>query len=119
VPFHWPDYLAIARLLNSDSPPELVEAAGRCAVSRAYYASFGHARWYASRHLGFRPFFTAQDHGRLAAHFKQNGLIDVADDLDTMRSWRNNCDYDDTVGALSLLVQNSFEGAERIIKTLH
>lgn len=118
MPFDWSDYLGIARFLDSDAPPDLVEAAGRCAVSRAYYASFGHARRYASRHLGFKPIFNAKDHERLATHFKTNGRIDVADDLDTMRDWRNNCDYDDTVGVLSLLVLNSFEGAERILQVL-
>lgn len=117
VPFDWSDYLEIARSLNRGPPPALAEAAGRCAVSRAYYASYGHARRYASR-LGFTPRFGAQDHGRLVGYLRQNGLTDEADDLETLRLWRNECDYDDTVGALSLLVANAIDGAERVLLAL-
>lgn len=118
VPFDWCDYLEIARYLNQGPPPALAEAAGRCAVSRAYYASFGHARRYASRYLGFRPLFRAKDHELLAVHLRQRGMDDVADELEALRLWRNECDYDDTVGALSLLVTNAIEGADRVLLAL-
>jgi hypothetical protein len=51
-------------------------------------------------------------------HLKQCGLTDVADDLEAMRRWRNECDYEDAVGMLSLLVLSSLDGAERVLRTL-
>ena len=55
--FNWVDFIVIAKYLhtsgkNSQIP---IDAAYRCATSRAYYAAFCHARDYATARLGFIP----------------------------------------------------------------
>src|SRR5690349_12639359 len=97
--FDWREFLELGRTLGSSPPGTTVnvrvsEAAVRCAVGRAYYAAFGHARAYAIRHLGFGSAGTAADHGRLTAHFHAHGMPPVAQHLGKLGSARNQCDYD-------------------------
>ncbi len=117
MPFDWYGYLEIARHLSRGVTNLSTEATGRSAVSRAYYAAYGHTRRYAKGY-GFRPSGGAADHARLVAYLKANGHPSEADDLEDMRILRNQCDYDDTVGALALIVPTSISGAARLIQTL-
>ena len=121
--FDWRDNLELARILGTGSPGTAVsvpisEATDRCAVGRAYYAAFCHARAYATRHLGFRPIGTAGDHGRLAAHFHAHGMRQVARALGRLRGWRNECDCDDVVPTLPTMVSNALRDAAAVIQRL-
>ena len=96
MPFDWKEYLVLARSLQlqagSAGNPE---AFLRSALSRAYYGAFCYARNYARDWLGFQPRNDADDHGRLREHLKQKRRRAVADKLQRLREWRNECDYHD------------------------
>jgi hypothetical protein len=119
MPFDWKEYLELARFLQGQTGgPFAAEAAFRSAVSRAYYAAFGHALQYAADYLGFvprtRPEEKAQDHGRLRAHMARRRRRQVAETLDDLRQWRNECDYVADLPGMDLpaLVGNALAAAE-------
>jgi hypothetical protein len=96
MPFDWKAYIELARLLQQQaSNAAYSEAYWRSALSRAYYGAFCYARNYARDWLGFRPRNDADDHGRLREHLKQKRRRGVADRLQRLREWRNECDYYD------------------------
>jgi uncharacterized protein (UPF0332 family) len=102
------------------------EATERAAISRAYYSAFCHARNYAYNKHGFTPTRKAKDHELLISHFEIIEQVDsafegVADNLDELRIWRNNCDYDDEVAVitdLNSLVEGALDDAKEIIDIL-
>jgi len=125
MPFDWKEYLVLARFLQSaTASPFTAEAAARTAVSRAYYAAFGHAMQYACDYLGFvprkRPEEKAQDHGRLRAHLTQRRRRGVAQGLDDLRQWRNECDYVADLGSVDFpkLMANALASADHVINAL-
>ena len=72
----WPstgaNIFTLAQWLKTNTLPGISqEAVFRCAISRAYYAAFGHAFDYATSYLAFSPRNDVDDHGRLRAHLKQ------------------------------------------------
>ena len=77
----------------------------RCAVSRAYYSAFHHAREYAAQKLNFnkKGYHTGgQSHARLIQHLKTQFDIMLPDEAPKMsnylqqaKSARENADYDD------------------------
>jgi hypothetical protein len=94
VAFDWREYLALARWLQTNVPPGMTEeGARRVAISRAYYAAFGHAVEYATAYLGFVPRNNGDDHGRLRAHLRSRRRTATADRLDRLRDSRNWSDY--------------------------
>jgi hypothetical protein len=114
--FDWSEYLTLAQHLQTQGYSGFSqEAAFRCAVSRAYYAAFCHARNYARDRQGFAPTYTAQDHELVRNHFRRRGNIHVASSLDQLRQWRNQCDYDDSVANLPLMVVGAILRAQEII----
>ena len=120
--FDWSDYLDLARALSGPHGPsvsvQLSEATSRSAVSRAYYAAFCHARNYAQRHLGYVSNNAPSDHGTLRQHYSLHGMKSVADSLDKLRGWRNQCDYRDVVNALQTIVRRSLREADSVINQL-
>ena len=93
--FDWGQYLNLAKFLNGEKVSYWPEAALRSAVSRAYFATYCHARNYASVKLGFVPTRKADDHDLLIQHYFNSGRPEIANALDTLRKWRNQCDYQD------------------------
>jgi hypothetical protein len=121
--FDWRDNLELAQRLGAGNAGGTVsihisDATNRCAVGRAYYASFGHARAYAVQYLGFLSTGGAGDHGLLAAHFRQHGMRQVAHLLGRLRRRRNQCDYDDIVPRLPTMVSDSIREAAAVINRL-
>jgi hypothetical protein len=121
--FDWRDYLALANDLSSGARGTLVqiqmsEATSRCAVSRAYYAAFCHARNYASAYLGFVPTNTGADHWMLRPHLERPGRKDVANRLRRLHTWRKQCDYDNAVVHLATTVSNALREATDVIQRL-
>lgn len=118
--FDWKEYLELARFLQGQSGMTYwQEAASRSAVSRAYYAAYCHARNYARDREGFLPSGGPQDHGRVRGHFQASGRVSIASDLDDLRRWRNDCDYDDVIaGDLNQLVGSAPQNAQDIIEAL-
>ena len=112
--FDWQEYLLVTRYLSGGSFPFSREAAARTAVSRAYYAAFHHALTYAVRHLRFEPQGRAADHGALMARFRERNMRPLADGLRRLRGWREQCDYDDEVANLPVILAAAMEQAESI-----
>ena len=120
MPFNWIEYLALARhLKNQNSNDFSQEAALRCAVSRAYYAAFCYARNYARDYQSFKPSYHTDDHPRIREHFRRAGNLGVASDLDLLRQWRNQCDYDDNISNISLMSFGAIAAAQKILESLH
>ncbi len=122
--FDWYDYLVLAHLLHTQAGNGIpVEAAWRTAVSRAYYAAFGHAYQYACTYLQFvprrKPEDKAQDHGRLKAHLQPRRHL-VAQELGRLRHWRNACDYEDLLSTTPLpqTVVSAIAAAEYVFRSL-
>lgn len=116
--FDWSEFLGLARSLKGRSGPLYSEeAADRTAVSRSYYAAFCHVRNYAEGRLGFRRTRTGRDHGLLRDHLRNQGepWVEIAEYLEDLQKWRGQCDYDDIVPNLKILVSNAISTAEEII----
>jgi hypothetical protein len=89
VAFDWREFLVLAKSLASH--PE--ESAQRSAISRAYFAAFGHAFDFALRYLRYVPRSDSDDHGRLREHLKRSRRSGVSESLRKLRDWRNLADY--------------------------
>lgn len=119
MPFEWKEYwhLALA-LCRQEMPDYESEAPARCAVSRAYYAAFCHARNYARDQHGFRPAYADSDHRDIRDHFRERHKTAIANRLEQLRQWRNNCDYEDSVSSLSKLSSSAISTAGKILQEL-
>jgi hypothetical protein len=113
--FDWRESLRFARLLRLERRGWSEEAGWRTAVSRAYDAAFCHLRNDAAAHRGFVPRRDAGDHGRLQAHLRDVGHEAVAQQLGALRVWRNQCDYDDEVEGLELMVVEATARAGELV----
>lgn len=117
--FDWKEYLALAQFLQQLSATSVnQEAALRSAVSRAYFAAFGHARNYARDRHGLSLTYTGDDHSLVRRHFLSRRAKGVALKLDKLRQWRNKCDYGDSVNDLSLILASAITEAQTIIAIL-
>ncbi len=114
--FDWREYLKLARFLQKQGGNGFTqEAAFRCAVSRAYFAAYCHARNYAHDRLNFSPAYDARDHTRLRKHFQRQGVAEIATKLDRLRQWRNSCDYEDEVSDISHLLKSAIDQAQKFL----
>ena len=117
--FDWKEYLDLARFLQGEIEINYSqESAYRSAVSRAYYAAFCHSRNYARTFENFVPSGRPKDHTDIRGHFRNKGRPGIASELDDLRTWRNSCDYDDTVGDLPQKLKSAIENAQDIIDKL-
>ena len=116
--FDWADYLDLAGWLLDHPAEPRREASLRTAVSRAYYAAFCRARNYARDRRGFVPKDEWSDHGALRRHFAPLRLRWIASELDDLRQWRNECDYDDEAPNLPGMAEQATASARRIIEAL-
>ena len=123
--FNWYEYLNIAKFLyiNGNKLDQITqESAYRCAISKAYNASYCHARDYAQNKFGFIPKELGEDHGAVKNEFKRKGKAygDIPEILFRLRQWRNQCDYDDiVVDNISEIVQKAIDNAQKIFDRLN
>lgn len=97
MPFDWNEYLNLAAFLKGDKVTYLPEAGFRSAISRAYYGAYCYARNFAVAKQSFVVSGTADDHDLLIKHYAGRGMATVANTLDSLRKWRNQCDYDNWI----------------------
>lgn len=120
--FDWRQYLELANVLGgaqgSSTSVQVSESTHRCAVSRAYYAPFCHARNHAEARLGFIPTGRGDDHWLLRQHLSAVGMNDVARRLRRLHGWRKQCDYEDTVANLAVTVRDALREAAAVINRL-
>ena len=117
--FDWREYLEIAKYLAGlQSLDFSQEASYRCAVSRAYYAAFCWCRNYAQNNLGFKPTGRPEDHKHLREHLKKidGKWARIASKLNTLREWRNQCDYENDVEGLSHMLKVSIKFSSEVIE---
>ena len=111
--------LEVARFLGTQ--PNIgytPEAAQRAAISRAYFAAFCYACDFESQN-GFQREYKAKDHKSLMKHLEDRGETAIADDLQRLRLWRNNCDYEKIIiGIPAQNVKSALTKADDIIKNL-
>lgn len=131
--FDWTEYVRLAErvhdAVNPDDPGGSREAAYRACVSRAYYGAFNVCLNEVKR-AGWNPSRDGTKHGFVIDRFKgfrsredvemQKAWNKIGEDLDRLRVYRNNADYD------SELSENpdsrsvaSLRYANRILKKLH
>ena len=119
-PFDWREFLELARVWKDRSGAAYsAEAANRASVSRAYYAAFCHTRNYAENKLGFRRTRTSKEHSLLRDYLmklKNPPWPEVAEKLDELRKWRNQCYYDDEVSDVKRIVSDAITTAEEIVQ---
>lgn len=114
--FNWGDYLTLAKQIQSTTG-SLQEAAQRTAVSRAYYAAYGHARQYAISKLEFTS-PRENPHKALIDHYKAKGYLQISIILFNLRNNRQNCDYEKTVTGLDTKTAQTIAAAETVLNSL-
>lgn len=117
--FDWSEFLEFARHIQNQSDTGFsAEAANRSCVSRAYYAAFCTARNYAEAHLGFARTGTPRDHALLRQHLQTLGGVwsIVAEQMQSLRTYRNLCDYEDSVPNLGQMTLDSLVQAEFVLR---
>lgn len=92
--FQWKDFVDVAdELCNKNN-----EASIRCALSRYYYAAFGHSREYLTDTLKEHQYVSGEDiHSRVLNRFEDSSFDEeniISDPLDRLRKSRINADYD-------------------------
>jgi hypothetical protein len=122
MPFDWMKFLDVARFLQAqDGTGVDEEAAKRCATSRAYFAAYCCARNYARDKLQFVPSRQPDDHEALRRYLGIQGrrsMTSVANKLVSLRMWRNQCDYDDTVPNLLNMLSSAISTAQAVVNSL-
>ena len=117
--FYWSHYIDVATFLLEHINEVNEEAALRSAISRAYYAAFCHAKYYAKDNFGFEPEDSAEDHGALRDYFRSQGMVEIGRMLGQLRQWRNSCDYGNpSYEATPLIAKSAIRQAENVIKKL-
>lgn len=116
--FNWSDFLTLAERLADYPDATVVNASFRTATSRAYYAAFGESRDYAVHKLGFVATKWPDDHKLLRTAYENAGMYDVAQSLDRLRRWRNDCDYDSTVPVGAEYAINAVAVAKKVLEKL-
>ena len=115
--FDWKEFLALAKAIAGRADLSYsAEASDRTAVSRAYYAAFCLTRNCAKSKLGFRPARHSEDHANLRKYLVRLGMSKMASDLNRLRQWRNQCDYDDRVPNLSNVVKIALISAGNVVQ---
>jgi len=119
--FHWGSYLDLAKFLtnNKEQIPDISqEAILRCAVSRAYYAAFCHARDYAIQKLGYTRDKSSNEHSSVRRCYEKD-MADIANKLEQLHGWRKTCDYEtQPIFNPMLKATNAIREADNLIKRL-
>jgi hypothetical protein len=118
--FDWAQFLKVAAFLETHSDVGLDDGAlKRSAVSRAYYAAFCLARNYLRDNLGFNPSYTGEDHRDVVKRLRLEGrgLRKAGENLERLRQWRNQCDYDDVLHNMPNLLRGAMKCATEVLTT--
>jgi hypothetical protein len=120
--FNGMDSLNVAQFLGGQTSITYTpESAQRAAISRAYFAAYGHAFHHEVDGNRYHPEKNAADNHRgLRVHFaKKIKEQKIAAALEDLRRWRNQCDYGKIfVGNLPKNTEQALEKAKYIIDCL-
>ena len=112
------DCLLVAQFLGGQiNGPCTLEAAQRAAISRAYFAAYGHAFHIEVDSRRYKPVRGGDNHWQLRDHFAKRRETQIASELEDLSIWRKQCDYDKNfIGDLSQTVKNALNNAKHIIE---
>jgi len=127
MPFDWMLYLELAESICSKKKSLGVdhEAICRCAISRAYYATYCYSRNMALDHMHYQlPERKTSVHDHLINFFRdETTLRAVGAKLARLREWRTCCDYEDVFpkehGSILYLPSGAFTFAREAIELLN
>ena len=120
--FEWAQFLDIAKFLLEHGKQVSIpqDAAYRSAMSRAYYAAFGHAKVFAMDTLNFSPSGNEEDHINLRDFFKDHQRPDVSRQLTQLRQWRNKSDYENPSYVINeSQTRRAIQQAESLIQSMN
>jgi hypothetical protein len=115
------DCLNVAQFLGGQTSSAYTqESAQRAAISRAYFAAYGHAFHHEVDSRRYQPAKKGADNHRdLRVHFTKIKEQRIASELADLRYSRNQCDYDKIfVGDLTQNAKDALKKAEHIINYL-
>jgi len=115
------DGLIVAQFIGGQiNGPCAPEAAQRAAISRAYFAAYGHAFHIEVESRRYKPVRGGDNHWQLRDHFaKKRKETRIASELEELSIWRKQCDYDKNfVGNLPQTVKSALNDAEHIIESI-
>ena len=118
--FNWIEYLHLAQNLIGQEVLVSDEAKRRAAISRAYYAVYNEARKLAR----LRGFAGSQldNHRALIEYFHNEALREcksIGANVQRLREWRNNADYDGRVDKLDYLARTTVSLAVATLDQIH
>ena len=115
--FDWTEFIKLAEFLRDYNATAFAPESGyRSAVSRCYFAAYCYARDYAVGRLGFVANKAADDHTRLREHFKKRNMMVIAQKLDRLREWRNECDYENEIPSPFPFLLGAISAAKHVLK---
>jgi len=119
--FDWKEYFDLGLFMHGLNPQNFTqEAAYRCSVSRIYYSCYHLAYDYALSNLHYTPFIgteSGRNHRGVRDAFLVNFPV-ISRKLNDLHRRRKQCDYDDTVQGLTMIVNSSIADARQIISNL-
>jgi uncharacterized protein (UPF0332 family) len=117
--FDWLHYLDLAQDLYTQATSSPYQDANlRCAISRAYYATFHKARLRLYDKWGISVLQDVTAHGEVRREFRRKKQWQIAATLDRMRIDRNKADYNDSVANLTFMAQENLKRANQVISDL-
>lgn len=119
--FDWKEYLNLGLVLHGLQPKNFKqEAALRSSVSRIYYSCYHLALEYVISNYGYIPVtrHPGENHWRVRDELRRNRKRFITRKLSDLHQKRKQCDYDDVVVNLPLIVNSSINDAREIMKGL-
>lgn len=114
--FDWKEYFKQSEFLIRWSGDEFnEESAKRSGVSRAYYGVFCLFRDYAANIGAIEISGESEDHSALRRYFRRSGDIVTYEELNDIRTWRNQCDYDNEIDNINRLARDALRTARKLI----
>lgn len=116
--FNFEEFLNVAWFLKNSNLDCSKEAKSRSAVSRAYYAAFHKTRIYLIDWWGHSFSPNHEAHQEVIDDLVLVGLDEESKKLVTLRGWRNQCDYKESVAGLADMLTNAIDQAQEVIDSV-
>jgi hypothetical protein len=117
--FDWKNYHTLGLwLADNKSACGVDEANLRSAISRFYYGAFRFVRRRCEETASYTPTGSGSDHAALRRHLSRRNKFTLAERLEELQRWREQCDYDDEVPNLDILVEEAKEAAAQVYRLI-
>jgi hypothetical protein len=117
--FDWKNYQTLGLwLADNKSCCGVDEANLRSCVSRLYYGAYRSVRRDSEENFSYSPTGSGSDHSTLRRHLTKRNRFTLAERLEELQRWREQCDYDDEVANLEMIVEEATEAAEQVYRLI-